>query len=161
MTEGGVSDSGVSPVVRKGRDQTVHERRVEFLDTLAILVGCEGTLGGELPDGRRPDVIRYTPERRVLFIGDAKHWESPGNRETQARLLSYVRWMSAHVQSGGVGVFAMCFGRQSDTAAWVETMEMLSYEERLYCEAKGVEEFEPRLYVVWFRFGTPCAEPRP
>lgn len=137
-----------------------HEYRVEFLDALAVLMGCEGALGGELPDGRRPDVLRFDQGRRVLFVGDAKHSESPGNKETQARLQRYLGWMSSHVGSGGGGVFAVCFGRGSDTDAWVETLAMLAHEVGLERAEDGVERFEPGLTVVWSTFG-PLAATRP
>ena len=131
-----------------------HESRVEFLDALAVLMGCEGALGGELPDGRRPDVLRFDQGRRVLFVGDAKHSESPGNRETQARLHRYLKWMSSHVGSGGDGIFAVCFGRESDTDAWVETLVMLTHEVGLVRAEGGVERFEQELTVAWYTFGT-------
>jgi hypothetical protein len=134
--------------------QTAHGRRVEFLDALAILMGCEGTLNGELPDGRRPDVLRYDVERRILFIGDAKHWETPGNRETQARLQHYFKWLRSHVEGCGLGIFAVCFGRRSDTSAWTETMEMLGREVGLYYTRRGVERFGPGLLVAWSEFST-------
>lgn len=140
------ANSGMS--ADKG-SQEVHELRVDFLDALAILMGCEDALGAALPDGSRPDVLRVDSTRRVLFVGDAKHSESPGNRETQARLLRYMRWLSSHVQGGGIGVFAVCFGRDSDTAAWVETLAMLCSEAGLEHTEKGVERFEPGMTVVW------------
>jgi hypothetical protein len=125
---------------------------VEFLDVLAVLVGCEEVLGGSLPDGRRPDVLRADSRRRALFVGDAKHSESPGNRETQARLLGYFRWLSSHFEGGGLGIYAVCFGRKSDTSAWVETLAMLGYEVGLGYMRRGVERFGPRLVVVWYMF---------
>lgn len=134
------------------RDQTAHGRRVEFLDSLAILMGCEGALGGELPDGRRPDVLRYDLERRRLFVGDGKHSESPGNKETQARLQRYLKWLCAHVEGGGLGVFAVCFGKESDTGAWTSTIEMLGREVGLDHMRRGVKRFEPELVVVWSEF---------
>lgn len=138
--------------------QTAHGRRVEFLDALAILMGCEGTLNGELPDGRRPDVLRYDMERRTIFIGDAKHWETPGNRETQARLQHYFKWLRSHVEGGGWGVFAVCFGRESDTSAWTETIRMLGREVGLDYARRGVERFEPGLTVAWSEFGSSVAD---
>lgn len=134
--------------------QAKHERRVEFLDTLAVLLGCEGTLGGTLPDGRRPDVLRIDPRRRVLFIGDAKHSETPGNRETQARLLRYLRWLLSHVENGGLGVFAVCFGKDPDIGRWTDTLTVLSSEVGLEQTRRGTEWFEPGLTVVWAEFGS-------
>lgn len=133
--------------------QAEHERKVEFLDALAVLTGCEEAMGGALPDGSRPDVLRLDSRRRILFVGDAKHSESPGDRETQTRLLGYARWLSAHIRNGGAGVFAICFTRESDTAAWIQVVGMLGHEAGLPCAKCRVERFEPRLAVVWSGFG--------
>src|SRR5206468_314859 len=95
---------------------STHDRRVEFLGTLATLMGCTETFGGVFPDGRRPDVLRADSKLTVLFVGDAKNTESPGNLETQARLLRYLRWLAAFVDRGaGIGIFALCFGREVHT----------------------------------------------
>lgn len=139
--------------------QAAHERKVEFLDTLAVLMGCEEKMGGTLPDGRRPDVLRLDSRRWILFIGDAKHSESPGDRETQARLLRYVRWLSAHLTNGGSGVFAVCFGKDADADAWVATLAMLGHEAGIEPSKRGVERFEPGLTVVWSAFGPPPGRP--
>jgi len=149
---GGDTDSTAGP-------QATHERKVEFLDALAILMGCEETMGGALPDGRRPDVLRLDSRRRILFFGDAKHSESPGDTETQARLMGYVRWLSAHIGSGGTGVFAVCFAKDAD--AWVATLAMLWHEAGLVPSKRGVERFEPGLTVAWSAFGpTPAGRRR-
>ncbi len=147
--------------------QAAHKSRVAFLETLADLTGCDLALGGALPDGTRPDVLRVDSRRRVVFIGDAKHSESPGNKETQARLLGYLRWILPHVGSGGVGVFAVCFGRESDTDAWIGTLAMLGHEVGLDPKRRGLERFEPGLLVAWSEFGTssvaggPCSPSTP
>lgn len=49
-----------------------HERLVDFLDNLAIMLGCIQTLHGQLPDATRPDVIRLNTNKGILFVGDAK-----------------------------------------------------------------------------------------
>ena len=144
------SDGGAAGTAA-GR-QAQHERKVEFLDALAVLAGCEETMGGALPNGSRPDVLRLDSRRRILFIGDAKHSESPKDRETQARLLGYARWLSTHVRSGGAGVFAVCFTRESDTDAWVRTIGMLGHEVGLPDTERRVERFEPGLTVAWCKF---------
>lgn len=68
----------------------LHESRVDCLRTLATLAGCAGGFGGRLPDGARPDVVRYAADRRLLFVADAKDTESPGCAATRMRLAAYV-----------------------------------------------------------------------
>ena len=141
--------NGTAPAT--GR-QAAHALKVEFLDALAVLLGCESALGGAFPDGRRPDVLRADLGRRALFVGDAKHSERPGSRETQARLLGYMRWLSSHVRAGGIGVFAVCFARESDTGGWAEALSTLEREVGLERTTRGGERFEPGLVVVWSTF---------
>ena len=121
--------------------------------TLAALMHCNETFGDELPDGRRPDVLRTDPRLTVLFVGDAKNTESPGNVQTQARLLGYLRWLAAFVDRGaGIGVFALCFGEEQHTSRWIMTVSMLALETGLEPSEQGVERFDPGLIVVWFVF---------
>ena len=129
----------------------VHEYRVQFLNTLAMLLGCKETFGTEFPDGKRPDVLRVDSKGGVLFIGDAKNTESPKCQATQARLLEYLSWLSAHVsRDGRVGIFAICFGRDSDTQGWKETICSLAHQVSLVFSDHGVEKFEPEINVAWF-----------
>lgn len=128
-----------------------HDSKAHFLDTLAALIGCKEGIGGALPDGRRPDVLRINRRRRILFLGDAKHTESPTDKATQARLLGYLRWLSAHVNTQqGLGIFAICFGREADTYRWIETIYMLGCEADINFTWHGVRQFEPGLITVWF-----------
>ena len=122
-----------------------HNRRVQFLDTLAILLGCMETLGGEFPDGRRPDVLRLDSRRGILFVGEAKHSELPTCHATQERLLEYFRWLAVHVaKEGRVGVLAICFGRSADTCGWVETVFLLGREVALEHVDHGVKQFDAK-----------------
>jgi hypothetical protein len=67
-----------------------HERLVDFLDNMAVMLGCTQTLDSHLPDATRPDVIRLNTQANVLFIGDAKNTESPNSKFTQERLFNYI-----------------------------------------------------------------------
>ncbi len=110
-----LSTADVDFRVEPRRGTSAHDQKVTFLDTLAVLLGCTEGVGGEFPDGRRPDVLRIDADRGVLFIGDAKETESPGCQASLARLLSYLRWLPAQVVGrGGLGIFAICFGRYGD-----------------------------------------------
>ncbi len=130
-----------------------HEQRVAFLGTLADLMGCNEVFGGEFPDGRRPDVLRTDSRLSVLFVGDAKHTESPGNLETQIRLQTYMRWLAAFVERGaGIGIFALCFGKEAHTYGWQSTISLLAREVGLEPSEQGVERFDHQLIVVWYVF---------
>jgi len=131
----------------------VHNNRVYFLDTLALLLGCKETIGGILPDGKRPDVIRMDKKREILFIGDAKNTESPSHKETQIRLLEYLRWLASHVsKENRVGLFAICFGKKEESANWEKTLLMLSHEIDFICSRHGMTSFGSKLYIAWFLF---------
>lgn len=128
-----------------------HDLRVRFLDTLAVLVGYKESLGGQLPDGLRPDVLRYDSRKGRLFVGDAKNTESPGCLETQVRLLRYLRWLYAHSCSGErSGVFAICFGKSSDARGWVNTVSLLGREAGICFTEYEVERFTQGMLVAWF-----------
>jgi hypothetical protein len=130
-----------------------HNGRVFFLDTLACLVGCKESIGGMLPDGKRPDVLRMDSKREVLFIGDAKNTEAPSFKETQVRLLGYLRWLAAYVtKENRVGIFAICFGEETESAGWVQTILMLAHEIGFICFEHGITNFDPELNIAWFIF---------
>jgi hypothetical protein len=130
-----------------------HERRVEFLKTLAALAGCTGGVGGRLPDGSRPDVVRYAVGRRLLFVADAKHSETPGCAATRARLAAYMGWVRGHFVSGGASVVAICFGRRGDGDGWLQSLMALAKLTGVPCSESGVTEFAPDLLVAWLSSG--------
>lgn len=108
-----------------------HAERAEVLDALAMMVGCTRSLAGLLPDGVRPDVLRVDVERGLLFVGEAKHTESPGRADTLVRLQRYFNWAAAHRRLGGTVVGAVCFGREADRQDWAEALVRLAREAAL------------------------------
>lgn len=130
-----------------------HEARAAFLRSLATLAGCAGGLGAQLPDGLRPDVVRYAVGRRWIFLGDAKATETPRCSATRDRLAAYLRWLRAHESLGGAGVFAICFGRRGDAGGWLRAIFELAGRERVTCVAGDVTEFAPDLLVAWLVTG--------
>src|SRR5690348_931280 len=97
-----------------------HQRRVDFLKTLAQLVGYSVSLPC-LPGGSIPDVLQYSPGNHGLFVGDAKNTETPFNQLTQVRLLRYLLSLSAYLRtSNSHCVFAVCFGNYAQRAKWEE-----------------------------------------
>ena len=129
----------------------VHDGKVKLLDTLAILLGCRENLNGQLPDGKRPDIIRVNSKQGILFIGDGKNTESPNSQETQSRLLVYLIWLAAHLGRGGrQGIFSICFGNKLSTEKWVKTIVQLGRIAGIAFTYFGFEEFAPDKLVVWF-----------
>jgi hypothetical protein len=130
-----------------------HNSMALFLDALAILVGCRDSIGGVLPDGKRPDVLRIDLDREILFMGDAKNTESTGNKETLVRLLSYLRWLASHIaKSDRIGIFAICFVERADSTKWENAVLMLAREIDLMCTEFGTNTFGLGLNVAWFIF---------
>ncbi len=141
------------PTKRLGAQLESHEYRAHFLEAMATLIGCQESFGDELPDGRRPDVMRMDSAHNVLFLGEAKHSESPGNVATRARLQRYFLWLSIHVsRREGVGIFAVCFGREEDAKRWSETISLLESEVGIESDHRGAKRFQPGLILVWSVF---------
>ena len=82
MTSGPTHSGGVGQL---------HEQRRVELETFAHHLGF--SLRFPYPDGSRPDVTLIHPDRRALFVGDAKHTERPTSRATRARLSAYCSWL--------------------------------------------------------------------
>jgi hypothetical protein len=130
-----------------------HGSRTQFLDVLAVLTGCRLRLQA-LPDGHRPDVMRYDRERNRLFLGEAKETETPGNSETRIRLLTYLRWMRAYLsEPSRTAVLAICYGTTAHGKGWLEAIEFLSQELRLEVTQSGIKRFDGGLAVAWFTYG--------
>lgn len=106
----------------------VHEERRRTLDALAVLGGCRDSLLPMLPDGRRPDVLRFDRCRRHLFVGDAKDTETPGCRETRRRLSAYASWLRANALVAGSGTLALCHSADHDRERWLAVLEAIADE---------------------------------
>lgn len=128
---------------------SAHAEREEFLRNLASLVGCPCGIGGCFPDGSRPDVLRIGVKRRLLFLGDAKDSETPGCAATSDRLRGYMGWLRAHVRRGGVGIFAVCFGRRADAQGWLRTVSRLADLTGVTIAAADVANFSSGPMVAW------------
>lgn len=131
-----------------------HERRRELLDALAVLSGCTGLIPGELPDGRRPDVLRFDLIRRRAFIGEAKDTERPGDRSTMARLAAYVEWALAASRRGSARM-AVCH-RPGSEAAWLAALRGLIGSA---AALGGSREIDDEASVTWVDI--PAAPPLP
>jgi len=131
-----------------------HARRVLFLEALSGLLGCSTGVRGGLPDGRRPDVLRFSFPRKRLFIGDAKETEVPGSAATQSRLFGYIRWFVAHLANPGrEGVVVICFGRRADGRRWHDTIKALANEGRVVLTGSGLRQLDSDCSLVWIVAG--------
>ena len=121
-----------------------HEDGVGTLATLAALIGCDADF--ELPDGRRPDVVRYDAAYQTLFIGEAKHSESPEDRDALRRLEAYFPWIRAHRDSGRRSVIlALNVTAHGEVIAWRRALlELVAVsdlpEPTVYVESVGEDE---------------------
>lgn len=132
-----------------GRPSLWHEYRKNVLDSIAVLAGCAESTGTQLPDGVRPDVLRFDTGKRMMFVGDAKDSETPGCAATEARLLTYFRWGKAFVLSGGTLVFVVCFGRISDDAGWLSLLCQLCDEVGLAPSSAACDQLDYGLRLAW------------
>jgi len=132
--------------------QSPHDARARFLTALAALLGCRWSIGESLPDELRPDVLRFSITRRLMFIADAMDTETPGCYATRARLRTYVPWLRAHVTSGGSAVFAICFGRAREAGHWLRLIARLAGEAGLIPRSVGIRSFGPGTTIVWLAY---------
>jgi hypothetical protein len=137
-----------------------HDKKVRFLNELAILLGCTRNLSGRFPDGRRPDILRADIQRYILFIGDAKQTETPGCSMTKMRLANYCRWLAANVDGGKrLGILVVCFARLSDRHGWNKTISNLLMCAGISKCDSGFSSFDENLNVVWVVLGKAIALP--
>ncbi len=137
--------------VPPSRHNPLHEERVDFINTIAILSGCTTGIGAVFPDGRRPDVLRVNLRDGILFVGDAKNTETPKSTKTQGRLLSYLLWLRSNVAGGHrKGVFTLCYGRDKDTRGWIRVVIQLGRSIGLVFSDLGVLTFNQDTKLVWF-----------
>ncbi len=136
----------------------MHRDRTELLKSLAVLFGCAQRVDA-FADGARPDILRSDASKAVLFLGEAKDTETPGNTETQIRLLAYFRWIKAYLRRGGRrAIVAVCFGEAAHSKKWKDTLEFLSAETNLVPLQAGSERFDGKARIVWCLYATEKGE---
>ena len=101
-----------------------HALRQADLETFAQHLGFH--IPFVLPDDRMPDVLLAHVQARRVFVGDAKHTESPSDPATRARLLAYLNW-SASVEARSDGYFAIAH-TPGFSAEWIEAIKELTAE---------------------------------
>jgi hypothetical protein len=125
-----------------------HQRRVEFLQSLASLLSAHVPLE-RLADGGVPDVLREDIAGTLLFIGEAKHSERPEDKATQSRLLGYFESASLSVSSGRTLIFGLCFGAIDQAHRWIVTLQSLALDAGLGPPEVIETHFETGLHVIW------------
>jgi hypothetical protein len=137
-----------------------HRARAQFLRDLAVLIGCSAALEVQLPDGCQPDVFATNPRRDLLFLGEAKHSESPSNRAACYRLARYVGWAGAFARrAAGRAMVAVCHGSASDP--WGAVLHEIAEDGGLPGAAVYRTPFSAELTLVWLVVGSrrPAAGP--
>lgn len=107
------------------RPRSPHDRRAAILDALAVMAGCEGAPPAGAAGSDRPDVLRWSPARRLLFVGDAKDTEGPGRALTRVQLLSYVLHAARAWSSGWTVMVALCVRADRRLEAWVRLLSVV------------------------------------
>lgn len=132
-----------------GAPPSDHEARVEVLRSLADLVGCHFAWTAELPDGRRPDVLRCDGSPGGLaFFGEAKATEAPSCVATQERLERYAAWMALHVRTGSPGLLVLCHGRPAHDRGWILALHQV-VADVTPSPRVGHAPLAPDLRLVW------------
>jgi len=130
-----------------------HGRRVQFLEVLGDLIGCFQLIGGELPDGRRPDVLRIDRTRELLLLADAKSSESPYCTATRARLFRYLQWVRSYVdRPRRIAVFALCCPPLPHMHVWKNVVMTLASDIALYPKFIGSYVFTRDYALICFIF---------
>lgn len=133
-----------------------HEERVRTLVALALLAGATTDLRA-LPDGTVPDVLRFSRERGLLFVGEAKDTEHPRTSDAMVRLGHYLTWVVSHAHGGRASVLAVCCQR-SAAASWSATVTSLAAELGWPGCIPSVHAMGPRSGVVTAFFPPMCGK---
>jgi len=108
-----------------------HEERRAALSAIAVLSGFDLAVRSALPDGSRPDVLHISSADRRVFIGEAKHSETPGNVSTLARMRRYLAWFGSGSCGSAECLLAVCHASADDDRAWRASLHLLASEEQL------------------------------
>lgn len=126
-----------------------HEERVQALHSLATLVGCVIDWPA-LPDGSRPDALRLNPRTGLLFIGDAKHTETPGCSATLSRFRQYSRAAGVYVASvRATAVLALCHSGVPQSSRWDALLKSSVPEEAVEVVSRRSFRLEGLGVVSW------------
>jgi hypothetical protein len=149
-------------VASSSRRFVEHNTNATLLGDLAILLGCSVDLGGRFPDGKRPDILRAKLDDGILFLGDAKHTETPGCALTRVRLRGYFRWLAPNCVER-LAIVALCFTNPRHRVGWMRRLIELGESFELTVSTKGFASFGRTFNLVWVAFAAgppkPCSRP--
>lgn len=126
-----------------------HEARREVLGAIAILSGFDLAVRSALPDGSRPDVLHISSADRRVFIGEAKHSETPGCLDTLARMRRYLAWFGSPDGGPAECLMAVCHSRRDDRRAWQASLHLLASEEQLSVGSTGSKSLGLDTVLTW------------
>jgi hypothetical protein len=126
-----------------------HEARREVLGAIAVLSGFDLAVRSALPDGSRPDVLYISSADRRVFIGEAKHSETPGCLGTLARMRRYLAWFGSVGGGPDECVLAVCHSRYDDRSAWQAGLRLLAFEEQLDVASTGSKSLGLGATLTW------------
>lgn len=131
------------------RPSDEHEARREVLGAIAVLSGFDLAVRSALPDGSRPDVLHISSADRRVFIGEAKHSETPGCSSTLARMQRYLAWFGS--ADGGLAecLLAVCHSRRDDYRAWQAGLRLLAFEGQLDVASTGSRSLGLDAVLTW------------
>lgn len=125
-----------------------HERRREFLRTIATLAGY--TVDCSLDDECRPDVVRVDMLRARILIGEAKDTETPSCPATRQRLLRYAKAAASWTEIGFAVKFAICHGRQLESECWLALLrDVVQGDGTLLPRSAGSALFDEATTLTW------------
>jgi hypothetical protein len=124
-----------------------------ILEDLSFLMGFS-TAVDLMPFGARPDVLRFDPATRGLFLGDAKATERPDCRDTRFRYLNYIRWLSMSRARTDSSVCAICFSQSMDGAHWAELLKAMLIGEGYLEAMTQVSDLGQPYGAVWATLGS-------
>ena len=127
-----------------GRVTASHEGRLVQLSTFASHLGY--TVPVMLPHGQFPDVALTDPRDGSLFVGDAKHSESPASRATRGRLLGYLVWLGSRTPCPH-RYFAIAQG-PGTAARWRGVVRELASDASVRLGSFWTRRFSPETEVV-------------
>lgn len=126
----GKYDKLIERILREaGVPGTTHERLKSELASWASSRGYTKVFSS-FQSGATPDVLRSTPDRIYLFVGDAKDSsnETPDNTETLQRIWSYIQEFAALLADPRYkgGLIAIATDNRQATSAWVIALNTLA-----------------------------------
>jgi hypothetical protein len=107
-----------------------------------------------LPDGSVPDVLRVSSSSLGIFIGDAKHSESPNNFSTYQRLQKYAKWITPpQKRAEWRSVFSVCHGDGDMANQWTALLLHLAASCDLPLLGYGIKPLAEDVIISWALVG--------